>query len=313
MKIETVAILSTGEMGHSVAAVLKNPGLNVVTCLKGRSERTVRYAAKAGVSDLPTLEAVVAAADVIISIVVPSGAKPVAEAVAKVLSEQKKPLLYVDANAISAATAASIEGIIVPAGGRFADACIIGGASKVGKTTVMFVSGAHAADFAELNNFGLIVEILGDKAGQASAFKIVYAGLTKGLASLMLEQLLVAHSLGILDKISDQYRAKFPDIMKTVDESFPGIPFRAARRSEEMEELCNTIEEAGMTPIMASASQRMLASVGALNLRAEFTDADEEKWDAKDVIALLCQRLTKKSPPTPLFQRGDEEGIHTYE
>lgn len=294
MKIETVAILSTGEMGHSVASVLKKHGLNVVTCLTGRSERTAKLAAKAGVADLPTLTEVVAVSDIIFSIVVPYGAKPLAQDIAAVIAATKKPVLFVDANAISAATAASIEGIIAGVGGRFVDACIIGGASKVGKTTTLFVSGKFAADFMELNKFGLKVSILGDRAGQASAFKIVYAGLTKGIASLMLEQLLVAHGLGILEKISEQYRAKFPDIMQTVEETFPGIPFRAARRSEEMAELCNTIEGAGMTPVMAAASQRMLASVGALKLRSEYTDADEANWDAKAVVSLLYQRLSGK-------------------
>ncbi len=295
MKIETVGILSTGEMGHSIAAVLKKGGLRVVTCLAGRSAQTVAYAAKAGAEALPTLEDVVAQSDIIISIVVPSGAIPLAQNIAKAIVAAKKPILFAEANAISARTAATIEGIIGAAGGRFVDACIIGGASKVGKTTTLFISGPDTEDFARLNNFGLKVKVLGDRAGQASAFKIVYAGLTKGMASLMLEQLLLAHALGITDSMIAQYREKFPDTMQDVETMLPGLPFRAARRSEEMTELCNTLEEAGLTPVMAAASQRMLASVGDLKLRSQFSDADAEKWDAKDVLALLYPRLTKKA------------------
>lgn len=68
MKMETVAILSTGEMGHSVASVLGSHGLRVVTCLAGRSARTVGLAKKAGVLCLPTLEEVAAQSDLVISI-----------------------------------------------------------------------------------------------------------------------------------------------------------------------------------------------------------------------------------------------------
>ncbi len=201
MKMETVAILSTGEMGHSVASVLGSHGLRVVTCLAGRSARTVGLAKKAGALNLSTLEEVAAQSDLVISIVVPSAARPLAEALSLAIAETRKPVLFADANAISPMTAKAIEGIITEAGGRFADVCIIGTAAKVGRGTTFYASGAWAADFAELGKFGLQIEILGDRPGQASAFKIVYAGLTKGVSSLLVESLLLAHSLGILEPI----------------------------------------------------------------------------------------------------------------
>jgi len=294
MQIDTVAILNTGEMGHNVARVLKEQGLRTVTCLTGRSERTARLAAKAGVMNLPTLIDVVDQSDLIISIVVPSAAAPLAEEIGEIIALTGKSCLFADANAISATTAKAIENIIMKAGARFVDVSIIGGAARVGKDTSFYVSGAHAQEFAELGNRGLKIEILGDQSGQASAFKIVYAGLTKGLTSLMLEQLMLAKALGILEPVIERYRSKFPDLVEQMEGTLPGIPFRAARRSDEMGELTQTLEEEGISPIMAPASQRMLASVGALNLRKEYTDADEATWDMKKVVALLQPRLATK-------------------
>ena len=293
MKIETVGIFSTGEMGHRVAFVLRQNGLNVVTCLSGRSVRTVELAAKAGISDLATPGEVVAQADMIISIVVPSAAKPLAQTIAAAIAAAKKTVLYADANAVSPMTAMAIEEIITGAGGRFADVCIIGTSVKVGKGTTFFASGECAAEFAELSKFGLPVEILGDRPGQASAYKIVYAGLTKGVSALMMELLLLAHSLGILETMLAQYRKKFPDLVRFAESNLPGLPFRAARRSDEMEELSDTITVAGLTPVMAPASRRLLASLGALNLRAEYSEAEAEKWDVESVISLLYPRLSK--------------------
>ena len=37
MSLSTVALLSPGDMGHAVGAVLVANGLEVITCLEGRS------------------------------------------------------------------------------------------------------------------------------------------------------------------------------------------------------------------------------------------------------------------------------------
>jgi putative dehydrogenase len=221
-----------------------------------------------------------------------------AQTIATAIAAAKKPVLYADANAISPMTAMAIEGIITGAGGSFADVCIIGTSAKVGQGTTFYASGDYAAEFAELSKFGLQIEILGDRPGQASAYKVVYAGLTKGVSSLMVELLLLAHSLGILEQIIAQYRTKFPDLVRFAESNLPGLPFRAARRSDEMEELSLTIAAEGLTPVMAPASRRLLASLGELNLRAEYSEADAEKWDVKSVISLLYPRLSKRDKKT---------------
>jgi 3-hydroxyisobutyrate dehydrogenase-like beta-hydroxyacid dehydrogenase len=306
MKIETVGIFSTGEMGHRVAAVLRKHGLNVVTCLAGRSARTAELAAKAGVSDLATPAEVVVKSDMIISIVVPSAAKSLAETIARAIAAAKKTVLYADANAISPMTATAIEKIITGAGGRFADVCIIGTSANVGQGTTFFASGEWAAEFAELSRFGLQIEILGDRPGQASAYKIVYAGLTKGVSSLMLEMLLLAHSLGILEPMIAQYRKKFPDLVRFAESNLPGLPFRAARRSDEMEELSRTIAAEGLTPVMAPASRRLLASLGELNLRAEYSEAEAAIWDVESIIALLYLRLSESNKRIKSQNKGED-------
>ena len=43
MKIQTVGLLSPGDMGHVVGQVLGSHGMPVLTCLEGRSARTWLY------------------------------------------------------------------------------------------------------------------------------------------------------------------------------------------------------------------------------------------------------------------------------
>lgn len=83
MLIKTVGILSPGEMGYSIDLVLARHGLNVVTCLHGRSQLTRQRAELAGITNLPGLPDVAAASDLIISVVVPSAALEVSQSVAK--------------------------------------------------------------------------------------------------------------------------------------------------------------------------------------------------------------------------------------
>ena len=53
MSINTVAILSPGDMGHAVGQLLREHELQVITCLTGRSQRTRDLSNKAGIVDIP--------------------------------------------------------------------------------------------------------------------------------------------------------------------------------------------------------------------------------------------------------------------
>ena len=83
-----VALLSPGDMGHSVGQVLVENGLRVITCLQGRSERTRGLAAEAGIADVGSYAEMVQEADLLLSILVPAQAPRAAGRVAAALREQ---------------------------------------------------------------------------------------------------------------------------------------------------------------------------------------------------------------------------------
>ncbi|KAA1283146.1 MAG: hypothetical protein EGP13_03660 [SAR202 cluster bacterium] len=64
MSIESVAILSPGDMGHAIGQLLKEHEMRVLTCLSGRSTRTKELSEKAGIENLPNLNALVEESDV---------------------------------------------------------------------------------------------------------------------------------------------------------------------------------------------------------------------------------------------------------
>ena len=54
-------------MGHDVGRVLRESGLDVITCLEGRGERTRELAERAGFRDVPNLDEMVREADLVLS------------------------------------------------------------------------------------------------------------------------------------------------------------------------------------------------------------------------------------------------------
>ena len=85
MPLQTIAILSPGDMGHAVGLTLVNHGFDVITYLKGRSKRTRKLSKLGMIKEEPTLESLVTKADLILSILVPSQAIFVAKEVASAL------------------------------------------------------------------------------------------------------------------------------------------------------------------------------------------------------------------------------------
>jgi 3-hydroxyisobutyrate dehydrogenase-like beta-hydroxyacid dehydrogenase len=85
ISLNAIGLLSLGDMEHVVAQVLQAHGLRLLTCLKGRSQRTRMLAQKAGIADVPTYEELGRHTEMILSILVPeealNSARQVAQAV----------------------------------------------------------------------------------------------------------------------------------------------------------------------------------------------------------------------------------------
>ncbi|MEK6613268.1 MAG: DUF1932 domain-containing protein [Candidatus Binatota bacterium] len=296
MAFQRVGILSIGEMGYHWARLLASHGVEVLTYTKGRSEVTRKRAENAGARSVPSMARLVSQSDLVVSVVVPSGAKRVAAKVAKALVKAgRKDLLFLDANATSPMTAREIERLLSPASANFVDGCIIGSAAKVGKGTVVYASGPQAARIRALEESGFSIRVLGPEIGQASAFKIVYAGLTKGLQGLFVELLIGARKFGLLDEILKQYEESFPGLVGKVASSIAALPVHAGRRAEEMDELNRTFRHHGLKAIMAPATQKVLKSIASLDAGTA-SETGEREGNLLETLELFFHRglLQKK-------------------
>ena len=259
MASQTIGLLSPGEMGASVGRVLVEAGVRVVTCLDGRGQATAERARAAGFTIAPNLTELVDAAHLVVSVVPPAAAEPLAEAVAQALA-QRHALLYLDANSIGPDTATQIGAALTTAGAEFVDGCIIGGARDLRGRSRFYLSGPRAEEAAALLG-PFNVSILGSRPGQASAFKVLYAGVTKGLSAMGMELLAGAERLGVSTELMDKLRADWPNVADFFSRNLPGLAPRARRRAQEMDELAETLERLGIAAPSARGAQSGLNAV----------------------------------------------------
>lgn len=285
----TVGILSPGDMGHTVGDVLRQNGLRVITCLQGRSQRTQQLAEKAGIQDVPTYPQLVTEADLILSIMVPAQAMSAASAVADALQQVDTPLTYADCNAIAPQTVRKLGEVITAAGGTFADASIIGPPPRNPGATRFYASGPDLSLFSELSNHGLDVRPLSDEIGHASAIKMCYASLTKGLTALCTELLTAAQVLGVSEALTAEFQLSQSALFKRMEKGLPGMPPKARRWIGEMEEISATFAHVGLTPNILTGAADMYRFVGDTHL----ADLPPEARDQFPTLAELIEILAK--------------------
>ncbi|MGZ3313612.1 MAG: DUF1932 domain-containing protein [Caulobacteraceae bacterium] len=240
-----IAVIAAGDMGSGVGARLTERGCRVLTSLQGRSAASRARAEAAGMADAP--DADIASADMILSIVPPGDALALAERLAFALKAAETPALYVDCNAVSPETVRGIAGVIEAAGAPFVDAGIIGMAPKPGYTPVIYASGAEAGRFAELNGGGLDIRVMEGPVGQASALKMCYAGLTKGLHAVGVSVIRGAIEAGIEETFLAELGASQPMLLEYFARRTPGIFPKAYRWVAEMREIGDFLGGPGET------------------------------------------------------------------
>src|SRR5438270_10250806 len=108
----TVGLHGAGHMGSGLGWALRAGGARVVTTLAGRSARTRKLVADAGLEPLDSLDAVVAAADVVLTVVPPDAARKAAVALAEAARRTGTSPLMTDLNAIAPSTVDDIERIL---------------------------------------------------------------------------------------------------------------------------------------------------------------------------------------------------------
>ena len=290
MAIQTVGILSPGDMGQAIAGVLTQHGLMTVAALDNRSQRTRQLATEAKIEDVGSLNRLVSESDVLLSVLVPSSATEAAKQVGEAISNVGKNLLYVDCNAISPDKVRTIEEIIQASGGRFVDAAIIGPPPRVPNRTRIYASGVHAGELAQLRDSGLDIRVIGDEIGQASGLKMCYAALTKGLIAIGTELLIAAHRLNLEEALWDELSSSQKELVDWLTRSIPTMPPKAHRWVGEMEEIAATFSAVDLTELTFEGAAEVYRLVQETDLGKETPEERDRNRQLAEIIAKLSNK-----------------------
>ncbi len=231
-----VAIVAPGSMGAAVGARLIQGGAQVLTTLEGRGEQSRARAHRAGI--IPVAERELAAADFVLSIVPPGAALAFAQRAASWLTPARRKPVFVDCNAVSPQTVERLASCVAEAGAPFVDAGIIGGPPREGAPGPNFyASGPEAKRFAVLADHGLTIRVLEAPLGAASALKMSYAGITKGLTAVGALMLLAAIRAGVDAALRAELAESQPQLLERFVGGMPSVFPKAYRWVAEMREI----------------------------------------------------------------------------
>lgn len=237
----TIAVIAAGAMGSAVAERLTRNGATVLTSLEGRGEASRTRAEAAGMCHVDD-QTLVEEASLFLSIVPPADAFALAERFAAPLARSARKPLFVDCNAVSVATMTRIAGHLAPTGTRVVDGAIIGAPPRQdGAGPTFYMAGEAAAEVAVLGSHGLAVRVIEGPVGAASALKLSYAGITKGLVAIAATMVLAAERAGAGPALKAELAASQPQLLARFERTLPDMYPKAYRWVEEMRAIAEFI------------------------------------------------------------------------
>jgi 3-hydroxyisobutyrate dehydrogenase-like beta-hydroxyacid dehydrogenase len=278
-------------MGSAVGAAYRAGGSRAVATVAGRSVRTRGLAERAGLELLPDLDAVVAASDVVLSIVPPGEAGATAAAIAAAAGRTSSHPLVADWNAVSPVTVRELEQLLAEAGLELVDGSISGGPPRSDYRTRVYFSGASAARLAASAPAWLDARVVGDEVGLASAVKMCTASMYKGSSALLAHALLTARAHGVLPQVLDDLGDSFPRQIDRAARQLAVSATKADRYVGEMREIAATQATAGLTAALFEAMAEVWEAIARSPVAAEAPEAIAAEPDLVAVLAGLSQQL----------------------
>ena len=243
MAITKILLLHPGNMGATIGACAAAGGARVYWLSTQRSPASRARAEKAGLIEAKDFGAAVQQSDVVLSVCPPDAAVDVATQVAA----ERFTGIYVDANAVSRATAEAIGKIVSRAGASFVDGGIIGSPVKQAGTTRLYLSGEKAQEVAELFTGSMLdARAIGVIPGEASALKVAYAAWTKGTDALILAIRALAVHEGVEPALLQEWRISQPALEKKCTQAAASAAPKMWRYVGEMKEIAGAFEAAGL-------------------------------------------------------------------
>lgn len=237
-----VAIVAMGDMGSAVCKRMVERGARVLTSLQGRSPESAKRAASVGAQAVESDSELVSQADFIFSIVPPSQAAGFATRMLPHIAAATRKPLFVDCNATAPVTVRDIAAPFHAAQLPFVDAGIVGPTWNSRDSPRFYASGDAAESFAKLSEFGLDIQVLSSRVGDASALKMTFSGITKSIRAVGAVMMLGSMRNGVSQALWQEMQHREPMLLEYISQFVPKSYSKAYRWVAEMEEVAKCLE-----------------------------------------------------------------------
>jgi len=238
----TIGLLHPGEMGAAVGGSLVLVGHEVLWDPAGRSRATTGRALSAELTGVK-FDRLIAKSSVILSICPPHAALDVAHQVAAAGYAG----CYVDANAISAATAEQVAAVVTAAGASYVDGGIIGQPPEAPGYTRLYLSGPQASEVRVLFKRSRVdARIAEGPLYAASTVKMAYAAWTKGSSALLLAARALARAGGVEQTLLAEWQLSQPNLTAQSERAAAAAAAKGWRWIGEMEEIAASMSAVGL-------------------------------------------------------------------
>ena len=292
---QTVGMLGTGDMGSAVGSVLRRAGYRVVTALDGRSAASRELASRAGLEDLGSLEEVLANCDLFLSILPPAAALGFARQAAAILRGLGREVVYAECNAVAPATLLEIAALFNGAPVRFVDVGIVGPAPKpkASNPTRFYVAGIDRRVLLDLAVAEISPIDMGESIGRASAIKMCYAAMNKGVDALYASILLASCQLGVNEELMREFQASQPEAAGRMARRIPFMAATAERFTGEMAEIAATFDAVGVSGDFHRGAQWLYALLARSALANETRATLPAERSLDEALAAFAQVLQR--------------------
>jgi 3-hydroxyisobutyrate dehydrogenase-like beta-hydroxyacid dehydrogenase len=293
MEVNKIGFMGFGEVGSIFAEALKIAGVQVKAYdkfwnIEPNGHRIQAKSKELGVELLTDPQKIADWAEVIISVTTPKSAFGTADMIASYVHEGQ---FYADLNSATPSVKQKIEHIFQSTKVKFVDGGILAAPIQTGIKTPIAFSGPNALELSEaLNKFGMSIRVIGEKVGQASAFKAIRSIFTKGLESVLLECLITAELFNLHTPLLNS----LTDLLSQPPETLFNIlitthAIHARRRAEEMEGVIALLVEKNVNYLMTQATMKKLIWSADLGLKDAFDGKVPPKME--DVLKKIIAKI----------------------
>lgn len=291
MNAQRIGLIGYGEVGRIFAHDLAKVGVDIAIYdirFDDPADPLKSTAEADGFRCVGSLAEAAAGRDIVLSAVTAAAAEHVSRNAAPHLAGAA----FVDVNSVSPSTRVRSALAVETAGGRYVEAAVMAPIAPRRLQTPILLGGPHAATVEPVvNEVGFATKAYSPEVGRASAVKMCRSIFVKGLESIVSESMLASRRYGVEAEVLSSFSNTIPhaDWQSLAKYLITRTLIHGRRRSEEMVEVVQTIDDVGLPDWMSrGAVQRQ-------SWAAELGIENSEDVELGDLLDLMIDRAGSRS------------------